>query len=162
MAERVLVAIPQETVNDESVRILSWKVASGAQVEKDQFICEVETSKAVMEIHAPAAGVVKYLCAAGDEVPVGATICEIFPAGVAAEPVKEKHAAQNGTSSKVVENLPPARLTPLALRIAAECGIDIHSFPQGTLVRQSDVLRKAGRLAPEALSKPKREQREPN
>ena len=52
----MLVSVPRDTVNDESVLILSWKVASGSAVVKDQLICEVETSKAVLEIHAPEAG----------------------------------------------------------------------------------------------------------
>src|SRR5580658_1420948 len=83
MPEIVFVTIPQETVNDESVRILAWKVASGSKVEKDQQLCEVETSKAVMDIEAPEAGVVVYSAAAGDEVPVGSTICQIVPEGMA-------------------------------------------------------------------------------
>src|SRR5580704_1129515 len=81
MSDRVIVAIPQETVNDETVRILSWKFASGTVVEKDVLICEAETSKAVMEIHAPEAGTLVYSAAVGDEVPVGAMICEIVPEG---------------------------------------------------------------------------------
>lgn len=83
MPEIVYVAIPQETVNDESVRILAWKVASGTVVEQDQALCEIETSKAVMDIEAPAAGTVVYSAQAGDEVPVGSTICQIVPAGMA-------------------------------------------------------------------------------
>src|SRR5271154_3621105 len=82
MPEIVFVTIPQETVNDESVRILAWKVASGSKVEKDQQLCEVETSKAVMDIEAPEAGTVVYSAAAGDEVPVGSTICQIVPEGM--------------------------------------------------------------------------------
>src|SRR5579859_521726 len=83
MPEIVFVTIPQETVNDESVRILSWKIPSGSKVEKDQQLCEVETSKAVMDIEAPEAGTVVYSAAAGDEVPVGSTICQIVPEGMA-------------------------------------------------------------------------------
>src|ERR1700727_52059 len=82
MPEIIFVTIPQETVNDESVRILSWKVASGSKVEKDQQLCEVETSKAVMDIEAPEAGVVMYSAKAGEEVPVGSMICEIVPEGM--------------------------------------------------------------------------------
>src|SRR5258707_4531411 len=89
MPEIVFVTIPQETVNDESVRILSWKVASGSKVEKDQQLCEVETSKAVMDIEAPAAGTVVYSAAAGDEVPVGSTICQIVPEGMAGSSMGE-------------------------------------------------------------------------
>ena len=159
MAKKILVSIPQETVNDETVRILAWKVASGSRVEKEQFICEVETSKAVMEINAPAAGIVEYSCAAGEDVPVGATICSILPEGQSveepapSEPKPEARAAAAAASP--VEDLPPARFTPLALRIAAEHGVDIASFPPGTLVRQTDVLRKAGKLAPAPAARKK-------
>src|SRR5580698_4187567 len=164
MPEIVFVTIPQETVNDESVRILSWKVASGSTVEQDQQLCEVETSKAVMDIEAPEAGVVMYSAKAGDEVPVGSTICQIVPAGMAipsmtetateiaqgdpvgqaaavdapvsvveASPVAAPSVAPVTASTAIpadqaVEpmvdeaNLPSARLTPLAAKLAAEFG----------------------------------------
>jgi pyruvate/2-oxoglutarate dehydrogenase complex dihydrolipoamide acyltransferase (E2) component len=192
MSEIVFVTIPQETVNDESVRILSWKVASGAKVEKDQQLCEVETSKAVMDIEAPIAGTVVYSAAAGDEVPVGSTICQIAPEGVALptaaataaapaslEPVAvpepsaspalpEQSAAATlatdsgpGSSSDSAtdpniasEDLPPARLTPLAAKLAAEFGFAKESFARGTLIRKDDVLRRAGKLPPDAPATP--------
>jgi pyruvate/2-oxoglutarate dehydrogenase complex dihydrolipoamide acyltransferase (E2) component len=161
MPEIVFVTIPQETVNDESVRILSWKVASGSKVEKDQQLCEVETSKAVMDIEAPEAGVVMYSAKAGDEVPVGSTICQIAPEGMAVSSMTETateiaqgdpvgQAAAVEAPASVVESspaiagapshgaakaglpadeavepvidtadLPPARLTPLAAKLAA-------------------------------------------
>jgi pyruvate/2-oxoglutarate dehydrogenase complex dihydrolipoamide acyltransferase (E2) component len=188
MPEIVFVTIPQETVNDESVRILSWKVASGSKVEKDQQLCEVETSKAVMDIEAPEAGVVVYSAKAGDEVPVGSTICQIVPEGMAVpsmmatateiaqgDPggqaatveapvfVVESSPATTATPSsgagktglpadEAVEplidraDLPPARLTPLAAKLAAEFGFVKESFARGALVRRDDVLRRAGKL----------------
>jgi pyruvate/2-oxoglutarate dehydrogenase complex dihydrolipoamide acyltransferase (E2) component len=152
MAETITVVIPHETVNDQTVRIISWKVVSGSRVEKEQFICEVETSKALMEIHAPDAGIVQYVTAVGDEVPVGSVICEItqdtrtepglMPVAAKAEP------KATGTG------LPSARFTPLARNIAAECGIDLAAFPPGTLVRSSDVLSKGGKLAAKVESRP--------
>ena len=142
------ITILQETVNDESVRIISWKVPSGGIVVADQLICEIETSKTVLEIHTPVAGRLDYHFSVGDEVGVGDTICEIAP---------ELHAPSqltaNGNShfpDKAAElpspadDLPVARLTPLARKIAAEYKIDISSFPKGSLVRKNDVLRKAG------------------
>src|SRR5436190_15443813 len=60
MAERMAVCIPRETVNDETVRILSWRIPSGSLVDEQQLVCEVETSKTVLEIHAPAAGRLEY------------------------------------------------------------------------------------------------------
>jgi pyruvate/2-oxoglutarate dehydrogenase complex dihydrolipoamide acyltransferase (E2) component len=191
MSETVFVTIPQETVNDESVRILAWKVASGTRVEQDQQLCEVETSKAVMDIEAPAAGVVVYSAAAGDEVPVGSTICQIVPEGVAVPSMRETateiaqgdpvgQASPVAAQVSVIEtgpassahlspvvakseipldqavepviaegDLPPARLTPLAAKLAAEFGFAKESFARGSLVRRDDVLRRAGKLPPE-------------
>jgi len=150
MTKTLVVTIPQETVNDESVRILSWKIPSGARVDKDQFLCDVETSKAVMEIHAPAAGVVEYSVAAGDEVPVGATICQVILEGfnengvASPQPGGHKIVTPEAAVEASTDGLGPARLTPLARKIAAEYGIDVMAFQPGTLVRQRDVLEKAG------------------
>jgi pyruvate/2-oxoglutarate dehydrogenase complex dihydrolipoamide acyltransferase (E2) component len=191
MPEIVFVTIPQETVNDESVRILAWKVPSGSKVEKDQQLCEIETSKAVMDIEAPEAGTVVYSAAAGDEVPVGSTICQIVPEGMAvpsmaetamdvaqADPVGQSPAVEapvivvESTAApstptapaphkpelpqdQAVEatiadsDLPPARLTPLAAKLAAEFGFAKDSFARGALVRREDVLRRAGKLPAE-------------
>jgi pyruvate dehydrogenase E2 component (dihydrolipoamide acetyltransferase) len=148
MSDRVLVSIPHETVNDETVRILSWKFASGSQVRQDELVCEAETSKAVMEIHAPEGGTLIYSASVGDEVPVGAPICEILPEGQLAVPAELGHSLSNGhlRDPAAPSSLEPARLTPLALKVAADFGIDIAAFAPGTLVRQKDVLRKAGKL----------------
>jgi pyruvate/2-oxoglutarate dehydrogenase complex dihydrolipoamide acyltransferase (E2) component len=166
MPEIIFVTIPQETVNDESVRILTWKVASGSKVEKDQQLCEVETSKAVMDIEAPEAGIVMYSAKAGDEVPVGSVICEIVPEGitVAAQsvPASTQSVADIAQSAAVrveilsgtavepvidAADLQPARLTPLAAKLAAEFGFAKESFARGSLVRRDDVLRRAGKLS---------------
>jgi len=182
MSDIVFVTIPQETVNDESVRILAWKVASGSEVKKDQQLCEVETSKAVMDIEAPEAGVVIYTAAVGDEVPVGSTICQIVPEGAsvlkmaqadpAGQPVSEAapvlifnpaKAPSSAAKAPIPEDeviepsidgldLPPARLTPLAAKLAAEFGFAKESFARGSLVRREDVLRRAGKLPAEPIA----------
>jgi pyruvate/2-oxoglutarate dehydrogenase complex dihydrolipoamide acyltransferase (E2) component len=163
MPEILAVTIPQETVNDETVRILSWMVASGSHVEKEQLLCEVETSKAVLEIHAPDAGIVRYVAAVGDEVPVGATICEVFPRGVGApaEPALAAKTVQDATASSAAE-LPPARFTASARAMATDRGIDLASFPPGALVRSADVLRKAGEGVPSRSTPGAREARRAN
>jgi len=189
MPEIVFVTIPQETVNDESVRILAWKVASGSRVEKDQQLCEIETSKAVMDIEAPEAGTVVYAAKAGDEVPVGSTLCQILPEGMtvaaqsssqfllsATQSVSDTAQSASGNAQSLSStaqsvqapstkfeipadvavdptlderDLPPARLTPLAAKLAAEFGFAKESFARGTLVRRDDVLRRAGKLPAE-------------
>lgn len=179
MAEIVFVTIPQETVNDVSVRLLSWKVPSGTLVEKDQLLCEVETSKAVMEIEAPAAGTVIYSAKEDSEIPVGETICQIVPEGMSppsfgsavpgttsapqrapaaaskVAPIAASMPDEPASETSISEsNLRPARLTPLAVKVAAEFGFDKDSFPRGSLVRRDDVLRRAGKLPPERAAVP--------
>lgn len=154
MLEKFSVVIPQETVNDESVKILSWKVKSGSRVEKDQLICEVETSKTVMEIRAPGGGIARYAAVAGEEVLIGAILCEIVPEaeeGAESGPGSPAPGQQSGLPAG---ETPPARLTPLARKIAAEHGIDQAAFPPGILVRSRDVLRKAGKFTPETEVRP--------
>lgn len=127
-------------MNDDSAKILAWKAPSGSKVLKDQLICEVETSKAVLEIHAPESGVLWYLAMEGQELPVGATICTILPEGVESDAVPEVVAGQNAGADAT-------RLSASARATAKELGIDVSSFPPGKLVRQKDVLRKAGKAA---------------
>ena len=143
------VVVPQETVNDESVRIVSWNIASGSVVVKDQLICEIETSKTVVEIYAPVAGLLNYHLSVGDEIEVGKTICEITQeiSGLSSLPGNGKVLSYPEVMSSALSeewDLPPARFTPLARKIAAEYKIDISSFPKGSLVRKNDILSKAG------------------
>ena len=158
MVEAITITIPQETVNDETVRILAWKFPSGSRVEKDQLLCEVETSKAVMEIHASGSGILRYAAALGEEVPVGSTICEIIPetqvpAGVRPDVRRDAECLPASPTKKTNGTAPvgrPARLTPLARTVAAECGVDAAAFPPGSLIRSADVLREAGKAVPKS------------
>jgi len=59
-------------------KFLEWKIEEGDEVEEDQILAEAETDKAVVEIPAPAEGVIKELKASpGDKVDVGEVILEI-------------------------------------------------------------------------------------
>ncbi|MGE3539066.1 MAG: 2-oxo acid dehydrogenase subunit E2 [Candidatus Tectimicrobiota bacterium] len=91
MPESIPVLIPQENVNDESVTLVAWHVANGAQVQEGQELAEVEGSKAVFAIPAPAAGTVQYTLEIGQEIAVGAPLCTIISAAPA--PVAHNGAA---------------------------------------------------------------------
>ncbi|PSH00470.1 MAG: branched-chain alpha-keto acid dehydrogenase subunit E2 [Nanohaloarchaea archaeon SW_7_46_7] len=59
-------------------KFLDWKIDEGNEVEEDQVIAEAETDKAVVEIPAPADGVVKkFKASPGDKVEVGQVILEM-------------------------------------------------------------------------------------
>ena len=163
MAEPVIVTVPHETVNDETVQILLWKVPSGSHVEKDQHICDVETSKTVVEMHAPIAGLLEYSVAVGSELQVGSKIFQVAPEADMHVKVQPSIASSHSTPDEAEQIVPTAetgtemreaRLTPSARRAANEHGIDPRSFAAGTLVRKIDVLRRAGKVSPTFTSAP--------
>lgn len=144
MPDVIRITIPRETVNDESVLVLSWKAPSGTAVERDALLCEIETSKATMEIYAPDAGVLEYTAAEGDEIAVGAPICWIIPAGA------DVPASMQRTSADAATGGSPSRSTRAARDLAEQHGVDLASFPPGALIRSEDVLRRVGKLSPSA------------
>jgi pyruvate/2-oxoglutarate dehydrogenase complex dihydrolipoamide acyltransferase (E2) component len=151
MCDRIAVSIPRETVNDETVRILAWKCGSGTRVEKDQLVCEVETSKAVMEIHAPAAGRLEYSAVPGEDLPIGETICHIVE--------DESEIRETALHPPPAPSRAAVRLSAAARSAAERHGVDVASFPAGMLVRRQDVLRQAGvpdRLAVQWTDLPRR------
>lgn len=75
MAEVTEVHASLENVNDSEITILRWAVQSGQFVEKGQILVEAETSKASFEIEAPHDGYVTIIVEAGEDVPVGQTLC---------------------------------------------------------------------------------------
>ncbi len=145
MSEPVDITITRETVNDETVRIVAWRVEAGSRVEKGQLVCEAETSKAVMEIFAPATGILIRDAAVGDEVAIGIRIGRIAQ-GVA--PPENQGRETQSFSATPASGAPQARLSAAARTLAAEHGIDVTAFRPGTLVRRDDLLRKAGVRAP--------------
>lgn len=75
----VPVTAPKLNNNDETYVLLEWLVAEGQQVAEGAPLMELETSKAVEEIAAPASGYLRTRAAAGSEVAVGAVLAELVP-----------------------------------------------------------------------------------
>lgn len=75
---RVAVEMPKFAADAEDGRIERWMKAVGDPVERGEMIVEIETDKALMEIEAPATGVLAEIVHAADaEVAVGAAIAYI-------------------------------------------------------------------------------------
>jgi pyruvate/2-oxoglutarate dehydrogenase complex dihydrolipoamide acyltransferase (E2) component len=77
MSKMTPILIPQEIVNDETVTILQWKVATGAKVSAGQVLAELETSKTAFDFPAPISGYVHYTLKAGSEPAIGSVLCHI-------------------------------------------------------------------------------------
>jgi pyruvate dehydrogenase E2 component (dihydrolipoamide acetyltransferase) len=126
------VIMPVLGMNQDTGKIIRWLVPEGQPVTKGEPLLEVETDKAVAEIEAPATGILGRVTArAGEEVPVGQLIATILPAGQ----------ATSQSPAPTAETL-PARISPLAARIAADHHVDpgLIQPRTGGRVRKADVL----------------------
>jgi len=159
------ILVERDNVNDDSVCVLQWLAAERSRVEKGQVIVEVETSKANMEIAAPASGFLRHACQKGEEVKIGQVlgyICDRAEAPLPATahlidgPQSEvglQPGIPNSPTDQPKQELastvrPPVaakerspRFTQQALDLIKEWGLDASQFEGLGLVRSQDVLK---------------------
>jgi 2-oxoglutarate dehydrogenase E2 component (dihydrolipoamide succinyltransferase) len=149
------VKVPQLSESVAEATLLDWHKKEGERVARDENLIDIETDKVVLELPAPADGVlVKILKKARDSVGSGDVIAQIdteAKAAAAAAPSKPAQPAQPPQAA------PPASkpVMPAAQKIAAEKGIDTSKI-QGTgrdgRITKGDVLE--ARPAPQAPKAP--------
>ena len=165
MGEPLAILVPKENVNDETAKLVAWFVEDGERVEAGRLLAQVETSKAVLDIEAPASGVVRFAAKAGDEVEIGGILCRIgdgsatvevpppraedpsaIPAPSALAPIIEaaprEMAVAVATNGHAHEAAPPTapRFSRAARELLAARGIEPGSMAASGLIRTSDVL----------------------
>ena len=157
------IVMPKQGNTVESVIIVDWKKQVGESVAVDDVLCEVETDKATMEVPSVVAGtLLATLFAAGDEVPVMATIAwigavgEVAPGGetdgeggtrrqgdkeisassqpITQSPISESPIAQSPVSSLQAPVSPRAR--HLAERKGIEAAALAGSGPAGRVIER--------------------------
>lgn len=134
------VVMPALEMAQETGKLLAWRKKDGDRVSKGEPLLEIETDKAVVEVEAPADGVLAGIKAQeGADIPVGQTIAWIVAPGEVppAESGSPTPTARTGVHSKAESAqavLPPtivsqpaagARISPKARRLAKELGVDI-------------------------------------
>jgi pyruvate dehydrogenase E2 component (dihydrolipoamide acetyltransferase) len=165
----VSVVMPALEMAQETGKIISWLKREGDSITKGEPLLEIETDKIVVEIEAPADGVLAGVKSReGAEVPVGQTIAWIVAVGEAtpsdsnvaapaARTMTAPAAASAPVSAPVPEKAPAggARISPKARRIAQERGVDLSKVvgtgPDGTITGE-DVLKAAESPAPAPVS----------
>ncbi|MFZ0814541.1 MAG: dihydrolipoamide acetyltransferase family protein [Candidatus Sulfotelmatobacter sp.] len=165
------VVMPALEMAQETGKLIAWRKQEGDRVTKGEPLLEVETDKAVLEVEAPADGILAGItAAAGADIPVGQTIAWIVAPGekpptesqsAASAPTAragsqgktESHAAPVTPSTSEPSAVSAARISPKARRLAKELGVDIAavagSGPGGEILA-SDV--QASAAAPNASS----------
>ena len=137
MAARLKLAALGHTM--ERGKVVEWYVSEGAEVVQGAPLFAVETDKAVVDVEAPAGGVLLRIDAPVDkEYPVGATLAWIGDSGeVLPDKMDETIAAPEAVSGE-------QRVTPVARRLAERHGVDadrLDGTGPGGRVTKEDVKR---------------------
>jgi pyruvate dehydrogenase E2 component (dihydrolipoamide acetyltransferase) len=140
----ISVVMPALEMAQETGKLISWRKKEGDRVQKGEPLIEIETDKAVVEVEAPADGLlVGIKAAAGADIPVGKTIAWIVAPGEA-PPLESDPSAPTARQGSSQESRPagtpptaasgplsaPAgvKISPKARRLAKELEIDIRSL----------------------------------
>jgi 2-oxoglutarate dehydrogenase E2 component (dihydrolipoamide succinyltransferase) len=134
----VEVKVPQLSESVAEATLLDWHKKEGEAVSRDENLIDIETDKVVLELPAPANGVlVKILKNSRDAVASGDVIAQIDTEGKAAasSPPEKKPAQQEAKG--------PPPVMPAAQKIAADKGVDtskITGTGRDGRVTKGDVL----------------------
>jgi len=140
------VKVPQLSESVSEATLLDWHKKEGEPVKRDENLIDIETDKVVLELPAPADGVlVKILRKTKDAVASGDVIAQIdteAKAGATPSPA----AAKKEAPPEKPRSAPP--VMPAAAKIAAEQGIDparIQGTGRDGRVTKGDVLEQVAR-----------------
>jgi pyruvate dehydrogenase E2 component (dihydrolipoamide acetyltransferase) len=152
--------------------LVEWLVHPGDRVRRGEIIAAVETEKGIIEVEVFTDGVIEQLLVEpGAQVPVGTVLAMIGPTGAPTAPIGDVGKAPAGVRAPAEAELqvprrdivvrsaeqpavsapaPRVRASPLARKLAAELGIDLHTV-QGTgphgAIERADVERTAAQWA---------------
>jgi acetyltransferase-like isoleucine patch superfamily enzyme len=129
------IVLTREDANTEFALVAEWLVEDRAAVEQGQPVCIVETTKATVEIEAPAAGTLVQLYAEGVEVELGKTIAYVAEsaeelAALEAEP-KETPPPQPAAGER--------KATRKATELAERYGVDLSAIDKRGFITEADV-----------------------
>ena len=158
----VEVKVPPLSESVAEATLLSWHKREGEYVERDQNLIDIETDKVVLELPAPAAGVLtKLLKGDGGTVVSNEVIAQIDteakPQAAAAQRNTSQPATTGGGSSGTGGTAAAASVMPAARKLAQEKGLDtseIAGSGRGGRITKADVLAAAQRGAGGATPAP--------
>src|SRR5690606_20123881 len=144
------VLVPQLSESVSEATLLEWKKQPGEAVEADEILIEVETDKVVLEVPAPASGVLKEIVKGdGSTVTSGEVLARIdteAKAAAAAAPAAAEAPAAPAAAAPAPAAAAPAVsavTSPAAGKILAEKGIDpvnVEGTGRGGRITKGDAL----------------------
>ncbi|MFN6184461.1 MAG: 2-oxoglutarate dehydrogenase complex dihydrolipoyllysine-residue succinyltransferase [Burkholderiales bacterium] len=162
----VEVKVPQLSESVAEATLLQWKKKPGEAVKIDEILIEVETDKVVLEVPAPAAGVLgEIIKADGGTVVSGEVIAKIDTEGKAgaapaqAAPVSAPTATKAPAATVASAAVSGAVAMPAAAKLMAETGISVSSgtgrdgrITKGDVIAAASTPAAAGASLPAALT----------
>ncbi len=153
------VKVPQLSESVAEATLLAWHKKAGEAVSRDENLIDIETDKVVMELPAPADGVlVEILKGDGGIVASGEVIARIDTAATAGAAAAKPAAAPVAPPVPVAAGAPRAPMAmPSAAKMMAEQGIDpagLAGSGRAGRITKGDVIgagAAAGAAAPKAL-----------
>src|SRR6266853_3990246 len=142
------VKVPQLSESVAEATLLAWHKKVGEAVKRDENLIDIETDKVVLELPAPADGVLsKIVKGDGGTVKAGEVIATIDTEGKAAAPAaapaKSASAGAPAAAPASKPSASPAPAMPAARKLAEEKGIDTASVVgsgKGGRVTKADVM----------------------
>lgn len=125
--------------------VATWHKKPGEACSRDELLVDIETDKVVLEVVAPADGVLKEILKNEHDTVLSEEVIAVFEAGAAATasaPAAESASITNEAPASTEEPI----LSPAARKIANEKGIDpttISGTGKGGRVTKEDVVRHA-------------------
>ena len=123
------VLVPKTDVNSETALLLAWHVGDRSEVNAGEVIAEIETSKAIIDVPAPEAGILLRAANESAEIrlsePVGYLFADVGALDAYAEAEQRRSAKDDKSARRVTE---PAR------RRAEELDVDLASLSGDTLI----------------------------
>ncbi|MFB7945291.1 2-oxo acid dehydrogenase subunit E2 [Kitasatospora phosalacinea] len=138
--------MPKVNTNDAAYTLLGWLVEDGGKVAEGEPLLEVETSKAVEELAAPADGLLELLVPAGRECAPGELLARLHPDAASLDAARQRPAASADSPAPaaggpVLTAPARARLAELGIPESAALALDVP------VVRRAEVDQLAARLA---------------
>ncbi|MGO3891826.1 MAG: 2-oxoglutarate dehydrogenase complex dihydrolipoyllysine-residue succinyltransferase [Paenalcaligenes sp.] len=139
------VVVPQLSESVSEASLLEWKKQPGEAVSADEILIDVETDKVVLEVPAPAAGVlVEIVKGDGSTVYAGEVLARIDTAATAAAaPKAEAAPAPAAAAAPAEKSTTIAAASPAAAKILAEKGLEVENVAgsgRGGRVTKEDAV----------------------
>jgi len=144
------VLVPQLSESVAEASLLTWKKQPGQAVQADEILIEVETDKVVLEVPAPASGVLTEIVKADGSMVTSGDVLARIDKAAKANASADANAAVAAPAASAAQEAAPAAATvaagvasPAAAKILAEKGVDssaVQGTGRGGRITKADAL----------------------